>query len=73
MVMAAFEEAQGHAELICLYQNFEPMITKMRTGGEHDMMVADMIDARYPAFHLRIDEGREWAEKLAREWQDGRQ
>jgi len=35
-VLEAFEAAQGHAELIMLYQDFEPKLKEMLDGEEYD-------------------------------------
>ena len=69
MVTETFEAAQGHAELICAYEGFEPMIERMRVGEEYDQMVVDIINVRYRAFHERVDESRAWVEKIKDEWQ----
>lgn len=69
-VMAALETAQGHVELIILYEGFEPIFEKMRAGEEYDQMVMNIINVRYNALHERIDEQREWVAKILAEHEE---
>lgn len=70
-VLAAFESAWGHAELICLYQEFEPKLNELRDkGGEYDVMAYDEVMARYKALHVRVDESREWVYQQVREYEE---
>lgn len=57
-VLAAFESAHGHVELICLYEGFEPIFKRMADGDEdsHDVMTLNIINARYQACHVRCEE-----------------
>lgn len=57
--LAAFEEAQGHAELISLWQSFEGRLQPLADSAyESDQLAYELIQARYKAFHERIDEHR---------------
>lgn len=69
-VLLALSEAQGHAELICIYEYFESFLLKMKNGHEYDQFSYDLINARYQAMHIRIDESREWIYKLVLEFQE---
>jgi hypothetical protein len=69
-VTESFEKALGHAELICLYQNFEPTFNKMAEGAEYDQMTLHIIQTRYKGFHERLDEQREWVHKLLLEQEE---
>jgi len=70
-VTASFEEAQGHAELICLYQEFQPTLEKMAASPEeYDAMTLEIIQARYKGFHQRIDEQDERMARLYEEHQE---
>lgn len=56
-VLEAFESAQGHAELILLYQAFEPRLECLRDSSfEYDQMGYEYVMARYRGIHERIDE-----------------
>ena len=60
-VTKSFEGAQGHAELIMLYEAFEPkFIEMMGSHNEYDHFALQIINARYNGFHERIDESRDW-------------
>lgn len=69
-VMVAFEACQNHAELICLYQEFEPKFKEMENGHEYDRMAFDIIHARYRALHVRHDEDREYIRRAVEAWQE---
>ena len=62
-VIEAFEAAQNHAELICLYQEFEPTFIKMETSGEYDQLALQCIQARYKALHVRHEEDKEYIQR----------
>lgn len=68
--MAAFEACQNHAELICLYQEFEPKFLEMEKGHEYDVMALSIIQARYNALHVRHDEDREYIRQAVEAWQE---
>lgn len=60
-VVESFEAVWGHAELICVYQQYEEKLREMLgSDNEHDNMAADIINARYQGTHTRIDEQRQW-------------
>jgi len=69
-VISALEACQNHAELICLYQEFEPKFLEMQNGGEYDRMAMDIINARYNALHVRHDEDREYIRRAVEAWQE---
>lgn len=71
-VMAAFEAAECHSELICLYQNFEMRFNEMLAGGELDIMALEIIQARYRGLHTRLDEQAEWNGRVLEELSEGR-
>ncbi len=64
-VIAAFEAAQGHTELICLYENFRYTFTKMEGDDtDYDQMTLNIINARYQGYHARIDEQEDRMKRL---------
>lgn len=56
-VLAAFEAALGHAELILLYQQFEPRLNGLRDSAqEYDQLAHEVVMTRYHGLHERLDE-----------------
>lgn len=71
-VLAAFESAHGHVELICLYEGFEPIFKRMADSDEdsHDVMTLNIINVRYQALHIRHDEEQERMVRLFTELEE---
>jgi hypothetical protein len=55
-VIEAFEMANSHVELICIYEELEPTFEKMKKGTEMDQLSLENLNIRYQAFHVRIEE-----------------